>query len=270
MEAQRYPGDYSGIYAASPAINWDRFHVAMMWPYIVQNTEGEFVSQCVFDSLTAAATTMCGGPDGLIQEPNKCQFNASTQVGAAAAACAGSAPKSRRGRRPSSARSWWAPSTRTARGSGPASCPGRSYSGLAGAQPFPLSSSWIKNFVLKKPNMDLRELTYAAFPAVFAQSRAAFNDIIGTDNPDLSAFKAAGRQAAHWHGLADQLIFANGTLDYRLRVEAAMGGSKAVDDFYRLFMVPRYSTALAGPVLRRQILSRPCRPGLRTASLPTR
>jgi hypothetical protein len=35
MEAQKYPTDYDGILADSPAINWPRFSVAEQWPQVV-------------------------------------------------------------------------------------------------------------------------------------------------------------------------------------------------------------------------------------------
>jgi feruloyl esterase len=37
MEAQRYPADYNGIVAASPATNWDRFTITEFWPQVLMN-----------------------------------------------------------------------------------------------------------------------------------------------------------------------------------------------------------------------------------------
>jgi hypothetical protein len=41
-----------------------------------------------------------------------------------------------------------------------------------------------------------------------------------------------------WHGLADQLIFTGGTIDYYRRVQQAMGGPRRTDSFARLFLAP--------------------------------
>lgn len=41
-----------------------------------------------------------------------------------------------------------------------------------------------------------------------------------------------------WQGQSDQLIPTQGTVDYRQRVDARMGGDRNVDAFYRLFLLP--------------------------------
>lgn len=61
---------------------------------------------------------------------------------------------------------------------------------------------------------------------------------VNTDRPDLSAFKSRGGKLMTWHGLADELIPPQGTVNYYHRVGAAMGGVDEVRSFYRLYMVP--------------------------------
>src|SRR5262249_32221904 len=39
MMAQRYPDDYDGIVAGAPAIHWDRFQAAQIWPQVVMRRE---------------------------------------------------------------------------------------------------------------------------------------------------------------------------------------------------------------------------------------
>src|SRR5439155_868617 len=41
-----------------------------------------------------------------------------------------------------------------------------------------------------------------------------------------------------WHGLADQLIPAQGTIDYFKRVQQQMGGAEKTSQFARLFLAP--------------------------------
>lgn len=46
------------------------------------------------------------------------------------------------------------------------------------------------------------------------QSVEQYGFVIGTDDPDLTAFRERGGKAIVWHGWADQLISADGTVDY--------------------------------------------------------
>jgi feruloyl esterase len=59
-----------------------------------------------------------------------------------------------------------------------------------------------------------------------------FNSMIGTDDPDLSEFHDAGGKMITWHGIADPLVFVNGTLEYYERVEEL---NPNVRDSYRYF-----------------------------------
>lgn len=61
---------------------------------------------------------------------------------------------------------------------------------------------------------------------------------INTDNPDLSAFKNRGGKLLTWHGLADELIMPQGTVNYYNSVVAKTGTLSDVQSFYRLYLVP--------------------------------
>jgi feruloyl esterase len=61
---------------------------------------------------------------------------------------------------------------------------------------------------------------------------------INTDDPDLSAFAGRGGKMLTWHGLNDELIPAPGTVNYYNRVATEMGGLAAVQDFWKLYLVP--------------------------------
>ncbi|KAI1848478.1 hypothetical protein JX266_005784 [Neoarthrinium moseri] len=240
MEVQRYPTDYQGVYAASPAINYDRFQVAQLWPFVVQTVEGEFVPKCVLTALTNAAITACdgddGGKDGLISNPNTCNFDAASLVGQASN-CSESP-------------------TLTARQAkifksiahGPVDTSGNKlFSGiplgtplgtLASTSPPSLMTSWVKNFVLREPNFNLSTVTYETFPKIFQQSIDMYHNFSGTSNPDLSSFQSAGGKLLSWHGFSDSIIGGNGSVQYRVDVQNTMGGAAKVDEFFRLFMAP--------------------------------
>lgn len=113
--------------------------------------------------------------------------------------------------------------------------------------PFAISSDWIRRFVLQDPSFDLTTLDHKALDRVFSLSKERYNDIISTDNPDLSAFKQAGGKMITWHGLSDTLIFPKGTEQYYKRVEEK---DPSVRDFYRFFKAPgvHHCSGGVGPV----------------------
>jgi uncharacterized membrane protein HdeD (DUF308 family) len=47
MEAQRHPDDYDGILAAAPAVHWDEFEIASLWPQVVMSNERTYPSVAV-------------------------------------------------------------------------------------------------------------------------------------------------------------------------------------------------------------------------------
>jgi hypothetical protein len=63
---------------------------------------------------------------------------------------------------------------------------------------------------------------------------------INTDNPDLSAFNAHSGKLLHYHGLSDELIMPQASINYYNRVTSQMGGLASVQSFYRLFLVPGF------------------------------
>jgi hypothetical protein len=73
------------------------------------------------------------------------------------------------------------------------------------------------------------------FVQYFNQSVREFAYPIATDNPDLTAFEHDGGKILIWHGLADQLIFPQGTIQYYQRVQDTMGTENTAT-FARLFI----------------------------------
>lgn len=85
-----------------------------------------------------------------------------------------------------------------------------------------------------------KALSYAELSNAFDRGVALqpqFADI-NTDNPDLSAFKARNGKMIMYHGLADDKIFPQGTINYYNRVAAQMGGIPSLQSFYRFYLVP--------------------------------
>ncbi|WP_197382725.1 tannase/feruloyl esterase family alpha/beta hydrolase [Mycolicibacterium mengxianglii] len=84
------------------------------------------------------------------------------------------------------------------------------------------------------------KLNYAGLARSRAQGIALQKQFsaINTDDPDLSAFSASGGKLLMYHGLADEYIPVQGSINYYQRVTARMQG---VSDFYRFYLVPGFT-----------------------------
>jgi feruloyl esterase len=260
MEAQAFPEDFNGILAVAPAINWAKFVPASFFPLAVMNQAGTFPPACVYDMIQQATINACdeqdGAKDGIVAQPGGCRFDVATLVGRSIACANASSvtitkehidvynqivagPVSRAGKKV-----WYG------------LLPGSSFNVLAGPEPFTLAEIWVRDFVLSgnlsqtstpPQALNLAAVNAAKVNDIVQQSQEAFDVIIGTDNPNLSGFKNAGGKLLTWHGLADQLIFPNGTFDYVQRVYNLMGGREQVDSFYRVFGAPGIQHCGGGP-----------------------
>jgi feruloyl esterase len=92
--------------------------------------------------------------------------------------------------------------------------------------------------LVQDPRWDWTSLASGEFELLFNQSIEEFGAVLGTDDPDLTRFRDRGGKLILYHGLADQLIPAQGTVDYYRQVEQKMGGARQTMQFARLFLVP--------------------------------
>ena len=251
MEAQQYPNDYNGINADAPAINWNQFEVSTLWPQVVMSEEHTYPTTCEFNAFNAAVLKSCDKlddvADGLISNPGACDFDPRRLIGTKVecdgkqvtitAADADVVRKIWDGPRDANGKRLWS------------GLPvGADFSVLAATKPAPdgtttgdpffVPAVWVATFVEKQPAFNTANLTYAQFDQIFQQARAQYDSVIGTSNANLTAFRDAGGKLLTWQGAADQIIPTGGTVDYRQRVDAMMGGTKKVDDFYRVFLAP--------------------------------
>jgi hypothetical protein len=254
VHAQLYPGDYDGILAASPAINAPSFVMGIHWPYTVLQQEEYVPSQCEFSAFVNASIAKCDGldgvEDGIISNLQDCEFDPYSIVGQKIScdgkkititkATAGIYQKIYNGATTTSGRKlWYGFNTGTGfNGLYPSDLELVTVNGTTTAIPPPLSDNYITYLLEKDPSYNTSGITYADFDKLFAQSILEYDWILGDNNPDLSQFRGLGGKLISWHGLADSLIFPNGSLDYRQRVDDQMGGTSAVDHFYRQFFVP--------------------------------
>jgi feruloyl esterase len=253
MEAQRYPADYNGIMAGAPAINWTKFIPAEIWPELVMKESHDFLPACKENAFVESAVQACATTDGVITNPDICDWNPDklvgfvTPCGVITQQDAAVMTKIWQGPETTQGQPLWYGLER-----------GASLAGLAAtattnrvttASPFPVAVAWLGTWLQKNPSWNWQTLSYAQFDSLFQQSVTEFSDVIATDNPDLSAFKRDGGKILIWHGLADQLIFPQGTINYYQRVQQAMGGPQATDSFARLFLASgaQHCASAAGP-----------------------
>jgi len=254
MEAQRYPADYDGISAGAPAINWTKFIPSEIWPELVMKQSHDFLPACKENAFTEAAVQACGTTDGVITNPDACDWNPDKLIGLATpcgvitAQDAAVMTKIWDGPETTGGKPLWFGLERGASLSGLAATT-TSSSGKTTGSPFPVPVSWLGTWLMRNPSFDWRTLTYPEFDKLFAQSVREFSGVIATDNPDLSAFEKDGGKIIIWHGLADQLIFPQGTINYYQRVQQAMGGAGPADSFARLFLASgaQHCASAAGP-----------------------
>ena len=257
MEAQRYPGDYNGIVSGAPAINWTRFIPAEIWPELVMKQSNDYLPACKENAFTAAVVKACGDQEGVtspfIADPAKCHWDPMNLVGSSTPCGTITATDAK-----VVAEIWAGPTSTDGKKLWYGLEPGASFSGLAGTAtsngatgpaPFPITVAWLGTWLQQNPSWNWQTLTPAQFGQLFAQSVSEFSATIATDDPDLSRFKADGGKILIWHGLADQLIFPQGTINYYKRVTAAMGGAGQTGSFARLFLAPgaQHCASAAGP-----------------------
>jgi feruloyl esterase len=244
MEAQRFPDDYDGILSGCPAINWHRFIPAILWPQVVMVNATNFVSKAKLAAVTAAAVAACDGTDGVtdsvIDDPVACGYDPKAFVGTKVGdetfteVDANVVRKIWEGPRGQDGRFLW---HGLARGTDLFALAGTSGSPLKG-RPFSIPLEWFQYFLLQDAKWDFTTLTPARFELLWEQSVEQYGDVIGTDDPDLTRFRDRGGKVIIYHGLADELIPAEGTVDYYKRVQERMGGPEKTAQFARLFLAP--------------------------------
>ncbi|KAM0489488.1 hypothetical protein ACHAP8_012527 [Fusarium lateritium] len=247
MLAQRFPEAFDGVLAFSPVINWAQVPTSTYWPQQVMKDLDFYPLPCEMEAITDRAIESCdeldGVKDGIISHPDQCGFDARTLIGqsftcngrtlrfshqaAEIANAAWQGPLS-----PSGSPLWYG-IEKEARLMGIANttCMGDKCIGA----PFQLGADWIKYFLAKDPQFALVNMTRTEYARLFHKSVQQYESIIGTADPDLSEFREAGGKMIAVHGLADELIPANGTIGY---YNAVLAGDKKSAEYFRFFLAP--------------------------------
>ncbi len=118
---------------------------------------------------------------------------------------------------------------------------------LGGVTPFAVVQEQNRYWVYFDPTWDWKSVKPQGFAQYFKDNVDKVGPMMASDNPDLSAFRRQGGKVILWHGWADPLINAMGSIDYYERVTSKMGGTKKTQEFARLFMAPGIGHCGGGP-----------------------
>lgn len=230
-EIQRYPADYDGVLSGAPAINWAHFAMADSWPVTVTNELGQ-VAQCKFDSAYRAAVARCdaddGVRDGLVATVGTCRLDSNALIGMRSDCGVIDAHDAN-----VIGKIWDGPHRRD----GSPLWNGIDRAALIHAPP-PIDI--IKAHASPFSQRSAREpviTSIADFEAEFDEFVERYGAVIDTSNPDLSGFADRGGKTIIWHGIADDIIPAAGSVHYVDAVRRTLGAQRT-DSFLRFYLAP--------------------------------
>jgi feruloyl esterase len=238
MLAQKYPTAFDGIIASAPAVNWSPLLASGFWAQALMNEMGAYPDGCQLGALTAGAVRHCdpkdGVADGMISDPDSCDFDPYTMVGASTYCFGvGWVNITREAARVAHTGWYGLMSSRHPvlhHGStheAPVATQGMPvigstlYSmgyteGLADVvcspdrskcrgKPHPIVEAWIRVFVLKDPSYNSSSIGLKMLDDVLERSVKEYTEVMSTNSPDLSAFRKAGGKLLQYHGLVRDL-----------------------------------------------------------------
>ncbi|XDG07066.1 hypothetical protein ABKA04_006681 [Annulohypoxylon sp. FPYF3050] len=262
--AQRYPDAYDGIAASAPAFNWNQFAIQDLWPLFVMDQVGAYPPSCEIDAITNAALEACdnmdGIADGVITDPESCDFDPVTMIGATVNCTALGSERSVSAeaveivqriwggaRRSDNSTIWHGPSKGSVLTGSitdiaivPTTC---TANGTCSRGTFEIAEDWVKLFLLKNSSATTTNLSYEEFDRIAHLSVQMYDSIIGTNDPDLSEFRARGGKLVGYHGTTDSIIPTRGSTHY---YDSVMKVDENIHDFYRLFLAPGVNHCLGG------------------------
>jgi feruloyl esterase len=244
MEAERFPEDYDGIIAGAPSYSWSGEMTGQAWNVrALQRTPTGALPVQELQLLHEAVVKACAGADGLVDDPGQCSFDPAVLRCTAAdqSSCLTNTEIE-------AVRKMYAgPKTST----GIQIYPGLSRGSEIGwdrlwSDPKRLGGSWLGFYqfmVFENPAWALSMLDFDRDPAL---AKKQLGKVLDPDNPDLSHFADRGGKIIVYHGWADDMVPSQVSTDYYDSVVSKLG-SKGVNEFYRLFMVPGMCHCGGGP-----------------------
>jgi feruloyl esterase len=238
-EAQMFPEDYDGIVAGDPIADFVGRSLGGVWmAQAVHHDEASLLAPEKYSVLHQAVLDACdaldGVKDGVIENPQLCNFNPAT-IACKAGNNKGclTAPEVEAARKIYSG----VINSSTKEVVFPGLMPGSElgWGTQAGPRPFNAATDYFKYIVFKNPDWDYGTLNFAGDIAL---AQNADRDTINATNPDLKAFFRRGGKLLQYHGWSDQQMSAATSPKYYESVLSTVRDAKLVEQSYRLFMVP--------------------------------
>ncbi|KAI0376685.1 tannase and feruloyl esterase [Hypomontagnella monticulosa] len=269
MLAQRYPKAFDGISANAPGIQWSDIFFNMAWAESYMRMKSVFPHGCELDAITAAAVSKCdeldGVSDGIIANVDDCKkaFDPFEVVGKTInCSDTGKTMKISKGASEIVNATWGgifsattgerlfpgldpgADLTCNTLGENGLSCVATTDCSSGSCVPVSngFGATWIRLFLERDPNFNMN-MSQEQFESRLHASKQQYGSIIGTEDPDLSEFKAAGGRIITYHGLADNLLPPEGMDRYFRKVSKAVDG---IDDFFRYYKIPGLAHCFGG------------------------
>jgi len=247
MEAQRFPLDFDGIIAGSPANFWTHLFAGFVWDQqALGGISGGDLSQTDLNTMTNAVLAQCVGNNGglstdqFLNNPLACHFDPSTlplspdKIGAIKKIFSGPPgvfPGYQGGAGEASTFIDW-PLWMTDTGNPALALQGLFAANFFQNMVFP-GSGWTVNSFSAAENAKQADIKVGA--------------ILNSINPDLGAFKSRGGKLIQYVGWSDTAISPQSDINYYNAVTDVMGGPGSTRDFYRLFMAPGMAHCGGGP-----------------------
>ena len=243
-EAQIYPDDYVGIIAGAPANNLIRLQLRGIWEAQenMENPDGE-LSMEQKDLIADAAVNSCdardGVEDGLISDPLHCGFDPAELT------CKD--VSNRHCLTPAQVETARLSYGRVSSPGGLVLYPGPAPGASLNRMPFAPENN-LDNLALFKllPEWEGRDVLAFDYDRDLPPIEKKLNAVLNVLSLDFKTFRNRGGKMLMYQGWVDNGISPYNTIDYFDLIKHTMG-TKNVDDFLRLFMVPGMAHCRGGP-----------------------
>jgi hypothetical protein len=260
--AQNFPSLFDGIIAGAPAVNFNRFIQAELWPATVAREllGPDGLAPAKSAAANAAALAACdvndGVVDGLVNEPRRCNFDANALL------CTGSPNDPATCLTPKEAQAinmiWDGPNNASGERLFGGITRGTSFNTLlpGGNRSPDLVTTYPKNWTRQDPNFDVYSLTTQSFVDDFELSYEKFKKW-GTDSVNLDGVIKRGTKIIHYHGTSDPLEIPFNSYTYISRVFDRYGVPQT-QNFIRSFYYPgqAHCGGGTGPAINQSALVR--------------